>query len=65
MHEDFHFEENRDPDAKGVELYAPTHHYELRGKGTVEGAVDGVVELYRYCRMEDLIHQDEAVLIPG
>ncbi len=30
-------EEIVDPDAEGQELYSPTHEYEFRGQGTVEG----------------------------
>jgi len=65
LSEDACFKEVEDPEAEGVELYAPTHHYELRGKGAFEGSVDGIVQLYRYCRMEDLIHQEAAELIPS
>lgn len=58
------FEERVDPGAAGVELYAPTHDYELKGEGTVEGELESVLALYRACRDEDLIHQSEAHLIP-
>jgi hypothetical protein len=58
------FEEKVDPRAEGVELYAPTHDYELKGEGTVEGELEPVLKLYRACRDEDLIHQSQAHLIP-
>ncbi len=59
------FQEKVDPDAKGVELYAPTHDYEMKGEGTVEGDLDGLIQVYRACRDEELIHQSEAELIPA
>lgn len=36
-----------DPDAKGAELYSPTHDFELKGGGRAEGAVDKIVHLYQ------------------
>jgi len=57
------FKTLEDPGAEGVELYAPTHHYEQTGRGAVAGDVDGVLKIYRYARSEDLVHQDEAELI--
>jgi hypothetical protein len=52
--------ERQDPDSKGVELYAPSHDYELTGRGRVEGTFEAVLEAYRFCRKEDLIHQERA-----
>ncbi len=43
------------PEAKGVEMYAPVHEYELKGEGVVEGPVDGVLDLHRRSRGEELI----------
>lgn len=60
---DSRFKETVDPDAKGPESYAPVHDYELHGRGTVTGPVDGVVALYRRCRAEALIKQTKARLI--
>lgn len=41
-------EEKLTPVGKGVETYAPLHHYELKGSGIVQG---GVKEIYRfYCQ---------------
>jgi hypothetical protein len=51
--------ERIDPGAKGIEMYSPVHDYELKGKGTVEGAVRGVLEFYRLCRDEELIETGE------
>lgn len=57
------FEEQRDPEAKGTEAYAPAHHYRLAGEGTVSGDVAGVVALYRRCRGEDLVHEGAISLV--
>jgi hypothetical protein len=65
LSEDTAFDEIVDPGAKGIEAYAPVHDFELRGKGSVEGSVDGVVELYRVCREEPLIQEGAAQLIPA
>lgn len=51
--------ERIDPEAKGIEMYSPVHDYELRGKGTVEGEVSGVLEFHRLCRDEELIETGE------
>ena len=59
------FDEIKDPDARGVEMYAPAHHYELHGKGGVEGDIDGVLPIYRLCRNEELSRVKEAVLLPA
>lgn len=57
--------EKQDPDSMGVELYAPAHDYELTGEGTIEGDFEPVLEVYRFCRQEDLIHQKKAELVPA
>lgn len=51
-----------DPAARGTELYTPVHEYELSGDGLAEGAIPGVLELYRWCRDEDLVSLEAAVL---
>ncbi|MBP7867840.1 MAG: hypothetical protein KA419_18065 [Acidobacteria bacterium] len=51
-----------DPTARGAELYTPVHEYELSGDGLVEGGIPGVLELYRWCRNEDLVSLEAAVL---
>jgi hypothetical protein len=43
------------PEAEGVEMYSPEHHWAERAKGTVSGPVDQVVALYRACTEEPLI----------
>jgi len=37
--------EEFDPSAKGVELYSPTHHYQLKGKATAVGDVEALIKL--------------------
>lgn len=64
LSEDTTFEETEDPEAE-VGAYAPAHKYELRCKGRVEGPVPGVLEVYRACREEGLIHQCAAKLLPA
>ena len=49
------FEEIIDSEAKGMESFAPAHEYELRAEGAVTGKVEGVIELYRLCRGEELV----------
>ncbi len=58
------FDVKVDPGAEGVELYAPTHDFEMKGEGVVEGDLEGVIQVYRACRAEELIHQSAAELIP-
>jgi hypothetical protein len=38
-------EKTVDPDAKGTEIYAPTHAYELKGHGKAVGPIDKIVWL--------------------
>lgn len=51
-----------DPTARGAELYTPVHEYELSGEGIAEGGIPGVLELYRWCRNEELVSLEAAVL---
>jgi hypothetical protein len=44
-----------DPEAKGVEMYAPAHEYELKAECVVAGPIDGVLHLYRQAGREQLI----------
>ena len=44
-------------------MYAPVHHYELHGKGGVEGEVEALLPIYRICREEDLIRTTRAELL--
>jgi hypothetical protein len=52
------------PKAKGMEMYAPVHHYELRiERCEVRGAVDDVIRLHRMARKEGLIQLEDLALI--
>lgn len=45
--EDLQESETVEPEAKGVELYAPVHDYVYRASGTVRGSLPGVLEMHR------------------
>jgi hypothetical protein len=57
------FTEIRDPDARGLEMYAPVHQYELHGEGEVEGDLAAVLPIFRLCRDEQLVRVSCAELI--
>lgn len=61
---DTRWSESRDLAAKPVDLYAPAHPYELRGRGWIEGPVDELLSLYRICRDEELLHLGALELRP-
>lgn len=50
--EDLQESETVEPEAKGVELYAPVHDYVYRASGTVRGSLPGVLEMHR--RLEEM-----------
>ncbi|HGY56125.1 MAG TPA: hypothetical protein ENK44_10505 [Caldithrix abyssi] len=43
---DFHPLEIKENEGKGLESYAPLHDFTARGKGTVTGDFDGVIDLF-------------------
>jgi hypothetical protein len=43
--DDYDVDEKVDENARGVELYSPTHHYECSGGGRYVGAVAGIFDL--------------------
>jgi hypothetical protein len=47
--------EEFDPDAAGVELYAPVHAYMFRARGRITGELDGVVAIYRQLGDTDFV----------
>ncbi len=49
-------QENIDPDARGVEIYSPTHDYEIKGHGRIVGRVDLVIRARRELDAHPLIH---------
>ncbi len=44
---DFEREEHINPEAEGIEGYAPAHHYEIKGRGALVGRIDRIIELRR------------------
>jgi hypothetical protein len=57
------FTEKVNPQAKGIEAYAPVHHYELHAKGVAKGPVDGITKLLEICKAEELISVGKAELV--
>jgi hypothetical protein len=50
--------EKTDPDAKGVELFAPIHEYVYKARGTIVGTPPGILEMNRrLCRL-DFVHEE-------
>ena len=47
--------EERDPEARGSELYAPEHEFSYRLKGVIRGAFAGVLEVHRRALETDLV----------
>lgn len=60
--EGYAFEEHRDESARGVELYAPTHHYTLKGQGRYVGPVAGIFSLAERLRDQDFVHPEKVRL---
>lgn len=56
---DYSPHETMDPDAKGAEVYTPTHDYQFCGKGVVEGDVGGVIDTRDALHEIDFTHCDE------
>ncbi|HYQ85203.1 MAG TPA: hypothetical protein VEP28_14510 [Rubrobacter sp.] len=60
--EDFEEDEKVDPDARGVELYAPLHEYTYRASGRFTGLPSGLFEVHRKLKALDFVHQDKLEL---
>ena len=58
----FKHEVSKDPSARGVEAYAPAHHYEASGKGAITGPVDEMIELKKAFDGFPLIKAQDVVL---
>lgn len=54
--------EKVDPEAKGVEAYAPVHEYELKGEGAVEGPIAAVLAARRQLGAQPLVTADRITL---
>jgi len=48
--------EERDPEAEGVELFAPAHAYTWRAEGRIEGEPGAVLDLQRRAVAHDFCH---------
>jgi hypothetical protein len=46
----------RDPSAKGPEMFAPAHDYVYRAEGAMEGTAPGILEAYRRAAEQDFVH---------
>lgn len=49
-------------DSDGGGMYAPSHRYVARGKGSVSGPLRDILEVHERCRQHERIHVDEVVL---
>jgi hypothetical protein len=57
------FEERIEPEARGLEAYAPEHDYELRGEATATGEIEAILALHRRCRDEELVREQPLELV--
>jgi hypothetical protein len=55
-------DERVDPGAKGLEVYAPTHDYELSAKGSATGRFDEILALFQKLVEHPLVEVDEVHL---
>jgi len=47
--------ETVNPEAKGIEAYAPLHEYEIEAKGEIHGPVKEVINLYGEAEHKDMV----------
>jgi hypothetical protein len=59
----FKHDKKKDPSAKGVEAYSPTHEFEAWGEGTLSGPVDELVALKRRVADYPLIETERIELV--
>ncbi len=59
---DYRVEETLEDSARGVELYAPLHDYELRGTGRYRGSVPAVFEMVHRLAEQTFIHAGKVQL---
>jgi hypothetical protein len=59
---DFQPEETIDPDAKGIERYAPAHEYQYSGEGMVAGNVETLLDFHCRLSQSDFVELEEIVL---
>jgi hypothetical protein len=59
---DYEPEEKVQPEGKGIEAYAPLHHYEIRAKGKITGAVRPLIDFCDKLEQHPLVALEEIVL---
>ena len=59
---EFEHDVKSDPSSRGVEAYAPAHHYESEGRGVLTGPVDALVAMHRRLEGYPLIEDDDIEL---
>jgi hypothetical protein len=55
-------EEDVNPDAQGIEAYAPLHKYEIRGKGRIYGSVREVIDFHKRLEGNSLVQLEDIEL---
>lgn len=50
--------EEVDPEAKGVEFFAPAHEYTFRCRGTIVGPPPGILEMHQRMSRIDFVHEE-------
>ncbi len=58
----YEVKEEVDPGAKGIEAYAPLHHYQIKATGRITGAVKAVIDFYDRLDQHALVAPEEIVL---
>lgn len=58
-------EEKLTPVGKGVETYAPLHHYELKGSGIIQGEVKETYRFYRQAGLFEVVELGKLTLAYG
>jgi hypothetical protein len=59
---DYEPEEKVEPEGKGIEAYAPLHHYEIKAKGRITGAVRPLIDFYDKLEQHPLVALEEIAL---
>lgn len=55
--------EQRHPEAKGVEMFAPVHDYVYKSRGTIVGTPPGILEMNRRLHRLDFVHEEPLELV--
>lgn len=55
--------ETVNPDAKGIEAYAPLHEYEIEASGEIHGPVKEVIDLYGEAEHKDMVELGSIKLV--